>query len=327
MTNGNYTVSKEVLDAMAKDAGLSPSFVNDVLDIMATNKAKSAASLPDSFFGPGGLDVPSKPHLSYDGKTVVSKGDYVDWTDPKTGKVYRGYVVNVRYMHDSKKYLYSDQTLVIFPELNAEQGYESTRQRHRVSSNLVVVDKEAPMTEPFYPKSKEAMSQEDVTTGKTAEYVPAPKVAPQKTETPEKPETPNAPAEPQQSFEDMYGGPDHAKGDVITNPATGVTGEVVASWVGPGGFKGFTIQTKDGQKISFNNEDNVTTTSRSKRPLLNLRLVSLFSRMTLRLKFRCQRQVTHTLRLMELSTLYTSSQVMQQQQQFLELILLRSGLS
>lgn len=254
MTNGNYTVSKEVLDAMAKDAGLSPSFVNDVLDIMATNKAKSAASLPDSFFGPGGLDVPSKPHLSYDGSTIVSKGDYVDWTDQKTGKVYRGYVVNVRYMHDSKKYLYSDQTLAIFPELNAEQGYESTRQRHRVSSNLVVVDKSAPMTEPFYPKSKEAVSQEDVTNGKTAEYVPAPKAPATQPKAPTE-NTPSAPAAPQQTFEEMYGGPDHNRGDSITNPATGVTGEVTASWVGPSGIKGFTLQTKDGQKINVNNSD------------------------------------------------------------------------
>lgn len=252
LTNGNYTVSKDVLDAMASDAGLPPAFVDQVLDIMAKNKAKAAASLPDTFFGPG-KDVPSAPHVSYDGETIVKKGDTVDWTDPKTGKVYRGYVVNIRYMHDSKKYLYSDQTLAIFPELNKEQGYEATRQRHRVSSNLIVInDPSAPLSEPFFPKSKEAAQQEDVTTGETKPFTPQGMTPAQAPKVPAKKKVDDNSESTPLDFEEMYG-KTYKEGQVVKDEDSGEMGTVLSSWVGPGGIQGMTIQWADGEKISYTN--------------------------------------------------------------------------
>lgn len=169
----NVTVNKEILDAIAKSNGLHPGFVDDVLNKMAENKAKAAASLPDSYFA--GKVLPEAPHLSYDGKTPVKVGDYVDWTDKKTGKVYRGQVIHAIYKHDSKDYLYSDQMLVVFPELNKENGYPENIQRWRVSPGLQIVDKNAPISEPFYFKEKEKATQEDIATGITPEYKPTPK--------------------------------------------------------------------------------------------------------------------------------------------------------
>jgi 8-oxo-dGTP pyrophosphatase MutT (NUDIX family) len=252
LTNGNYTVSKDVLDAIATDAGLPASFVDQVLDIMAKNKAKAAASLPDTFFGPG-KDVPSAPHVSYDGETIVKKGDTVDWTDPKTGKVYRGYVVNIRYMHDSKKYLYSDQTLAIFPELNKEQGYEATRQRHRVSSNLIVInDPSAPLSEPFFPKSKESVQQEDVTTGETQPFTPQGMTPAQAPKVPAKKKVDDNSESTPLSFEEMYG-KTYTEGQIVKD--SGELGTVISSWVGPGGFQGVTIQWANGDKMSYTDDD------------------------------------------------------------------------
>lgn len=262
LTNGNYTVTKEVLDAMAADAGLPPAFVDQVLDIMAKNKAKAAASLPDTFFGKG-MDVPSAPHVSYDGKTIVKKGDTVDWTDPKTGKVYRGYVVNIRYMHDSKKYLYSDQTLAIFPELNKEQGYEATRQRHRVSSNLIVVDPSAPLSDPFFPKAKEAVEQEDVTTGETKPFTPQGMTPAKQPAKLNKGKSSNE-DEPLSSYEDYYTKV-YKDGEIVQDPDTGALGKISGSWVGPGGIQGATIEWADGSKTTFN-DDSILFNKLEKMP-------------------------------------------------------------
>ena len=255
ITNDNYTVSKDVLDKLAKDAGLSSSFVDEVITKMAENKAKSAASLPDSFFEGKGL--PKAPHVSYDGETIIEKGDTVDWTDPKTGKVYRGTVESIIYKHNSKDYLYSDQMLVIFPDLNAEQGYESNRQRWRVSSNLKVGNL-SPLSEPFYPKLKEAMTQENVGTGETPEFVEptTPPAAPinkaPKPITPSTTETSSGPTK--EDILNWFGDTPVVTGDSVFNPQNGKSGKVTGNFMAPSGYAGFTIEYNDGTKETIDNE-------------------------------------------------------------------------
>ena len=255
ISNDNYTVSKDVLDKLAADAGLPSSFVDEVIAKMAENKAKSAQSLPDSFFE--GKGVPKAPHVSYDGETIVKKGDTVDWTDQKTGKVYRGVVESVIYKHNSKDYLYSDQMLVIFPDLNAEQGYESNRQRWRVSSNLKVAEPSSSLSEPFYPKLKEAMTQENVGTGETPEFV-EPTTPPAPTNKTPKPITPSTTEQSSgPSKEDIFnwfGDTPVVTGDSVFNPQNGKSGKVTGNFMAPSGYAGFTIEYNDGTKETIDNE-------------------------------------------------------------------------
>jgi hypothetical protein len=255
ISNDNYTVSKDVLDKLAADAGLPSSFVDEVIAKMAENKAKSAQSLPDSFFE--GKGAPKAPHVSYDGETIVKKGDTVDWTDKKTGKVYRGTVESVIYKHNSKDYLYSDQMLVIFPDLNVEQGYEANRQRWRVSSNLKVAEPGAPLSEPFYPKLKEAMTQENVGTGETPEFVepttpPAPTNKPPKPITPSTTETSSGPSK--EDIFNWFGDTPVVTGDSVFNPQNGKSGKVTGNFMAPSGYAGFTIEYNDGTKETIDNE-------------------------------------------------------------------------
>jgi 8-oxo-dGTP pyrophosphatase MutT (NUDIX family) len=198
--SNNQTFAKEVIEAQLEAKGLPKEFLSDVINIMAQNKAQAAAGLPEGMFEK--IEGPSQPHLSYDGQEIKN-GDYVDWTDPKTGKVYRGYVVKLQYNHNSKDYKYSDQTLVVLPEYNTENGYDANHQRWRVSSNLKVVEKGAAPSEPFFPKAKEKATQESISTGDTNPYtepkfvpktfepkVEAPAAEAPKTEAPAAPTTP-----------------------------------------------------------------------------------------------------------------------------------------
>jgi hypothetical protein len=255
ISNDNYTVSKDVLDKLAADAGLPSSFVDEVIAKMAENKAKSAQSLPDSFFE--GKGVPKAPHVSYDGETIVKKGDTVDWTDQKTGKVYRGTVESVIYKHNSKDYLYSDQMLVIFPDLNVEQGYEANRQRWRVSSNLKVAEPGSSLSEPFYPKLKEAMTQENVGTGETPEFVepttpPAPTNKTPKPITPSTTETSSGPSK--EDIFNWFGDTPVVTGDSVFNPQNGKSGKVTGNFMAPSGYAGFTVEYTDGTKETIDNE-------------------------------------------------------------------------
>jgi 8-oxo-dGTP pyrophosphatase MutT (NUDIX family) len=190
--SSNQTFAKEIIEAKLEAKGLPKEFLSDVIQIMADNKMKAAAGLPEGMFEK--IEGPVAPHMSYDGVTEVKVGDTVDWTDPATGKVYRGYVVQAQYKHNSKDYKYSDQMLVILPEYNIEHGYESTRQRYRVSSNLKVVQNGDPMSEPFVPKAKEALTQEKISTGEAPEFNEPKFVAPKVSEPKAKEETPKAEA-------------------------------------------------------------------------------------------------------------------------------------
>jgi hypothetical protein len=172
-----------MLDALHSTAvaqGLSKDFVDQTLAKILENKQKMATAMHH----PDGEPEPVAPHLSYNGKEI-KPGDIVDWTDPETGTVHRGYVVKLQYKHNSKDYKYSDQTTCVFPTYNAEIAKQKlaegkpaphkNQQRNRVSSNLIVVDsKDAPMSEPFSPKLKEKLTQESV--AKAGET----KVAPEK---------------------------------------------------------------------------------------------------------------------------------------------------
>lgn len=146
----SFNLDKKIIEKLQKNsANLPAGFIDNVINKMVEGKAKEAENISDKLLGIG--DAPPFPHMSYNGQQL-NIGDYVDWTDIKTGKVHRGKVVHVKYNHDSKGYIYSDQTLVEFDDL--------TNQRWRVSSNLVKVDKTAPLSEPFFAKLEENVEQQ-----------------------------------------------------------------------------------------------------------------------------------------------------------------------
>lgn len=145
----SFSLDKKIIEKLQKNsANLPAGFVDNVINKMVEGKAKEADNISDQILGIA--DPPPFPHMSYNG-TQLQVGDFVDWTDVKTGKVHRGKVVHLHYNHDSKGYVYSDQTLVEFDDLN--------NQRWRVSSNLVKVDKNAPLSEPFFAKLEENVEQ------------------------------------------------------------------------------------------------------------------------------------------------------------------------
>ena len=145
----SFNIDKAIIQKLQKNSSNLPAgFVDNVINKMVESKAKEADNISDQILGIA--DPPPFPHMSYNGQQL-SVGDYVDWTDITSGKVHRGKVVHVKYNHDSKGYVYSDQTLVEFTDL--------TNQRWRVSSNLVKVDKGSPISEPFFAKLEENVEQ------------------------------------------------------------------------------------------------------------------------------------------------------------------------
>ena len=145
----SFNIDKAIIQKLQKNSfNLPAGFVDNVINKMVESKAKEADNISDQILGIA--DPPPFPHMSYNGQQL-SVGDYVDWTDITSGKVHRGKVVHVKYNHDSKGYVYSDQTLVEFTDL--------TNQRWRVSSNLVKVDKGSPISEPFFAKLEENVEQ------------------------------------------------------------------------------------------------------------------------------------------------------------------------
>ncbi len=145
----SFSIDKAIIQKLQKNSSNLPAgFVDSVINKMVESKAKEADNISDQILGIA--DPPPFPHMSYNGQQL-SVGDYVDWTDIRDGKVHRGKVVHVKYNHDSKGYVYSDQTLVEFTDL--------INQRWRVSSNLIKVDKGAPISEPFFAKLEENVEQ------------------------------------------------------------------------------------------------------------------------------------------------------------------------
>ncbi len=146
----SFNIDKKIIEKLQKNsANLPAGFIDNVIAKMVDLKAKDADNISDQILGIG--DPPPFPHMSYNGQQL-NVGDYVDWTDISTGKVYRGKVQHVKFNHSTKGYIYSDQTIVSFPDL--------VNDRWRVSSNLVKVNKDAPMSEPFFAKLEENVEQQ-----------------------------------------------------------------------------------------------------------------------------------------------------------------------
>lgn len=152
----NDAATTAVLEALAASKGFTPDVATDIYDTIIGVKVTNMSI-------PSGV-APSAPYVSYDGKTQVKAGDYVDWTDndPNSstfGQVFRGQVKNLISSEHTKGYLYSDTVWAIFPEHNKAHGYPASRQRKRVTSGLQVVDQGAPLSAPVQPKAKEAAEQ------------------------------------------------------------------------------------------------------------------------------------------------------------------------
>jgi hypothetical protein len=151
----SFNINKAVISKLEKsvaDGTLSKEYVDDVFRRMISSKMQQANDVPDYLLG--NIDkIPPYPHMSFNGRQI-KEGDIVDWTDIKTGKVLRGEVKHVKYKHGTKGYVYSDQVLVEFPDLE--------KQRWRVSANLVVVNDGDPITPAFYAKNYEYSNPEQV---------------------------------------------------------------------------------------------------------------------------------------------------------------------
>jgi 8-oxo-dGTP pyrophosphatase MutT (NUDIX family) len=156
-SGASYSINKTVLDSLSKavkNGSLSQKSLESIIEDMVISRIEQATSIPDYVLG--NIDkIPPFPWMSFNG-AQLKVGDTVDWTDIKTGKVLRGKVLSLKQKHGTKNYVYSDQTLVEFAELD--------KQRWRVSSNLVKVNEGDPISKPFYAKRFEYENQEKLVT-------------------------------------------------------------------------------------------------------------------------------------------------------------------
>ena len=166
-SGASYSINKTVLDSLnkaVKNGSLSQKSLELIIEDMVISRIEQATSIPDYILG--NIDkIPPFPWMSFNGKQL-KEGDTVDWTEIKTGKVFRGKVVSLIEKHGTKNYVYSDQTLVEFPDLE--------KQRWRVSSNLIKVDEGDPISAPFYAKQYEYDTPEKVITPQAEEVQPEP---------------------------------------------------------------------------------------------------------------------------------------------------------
>lgn len=151
---------------IADAEGLPVDFVNNVLDNLRVRKLREAGIL-------NLRDFENNPtHMDANG-VQLKEGDIVDWpqwnpNEPGYGQVFRGRVVLVKKAQvgggGNDDYVYSDYLAVIFEDYNKLLGAKKpkSRQRERVSANLVKVNAGDPMSPFFEPKVKEAREQEDI---------------------------------------------------------------------------------------------------------------------------------------------------------------------
>lgn len=154
------------LAAVADREGFPRDFVNNLLDNLRFRKLREAGILNLRNFE----DNPS--HLDANGQQL-REGDWVDWPqwDPKLpgyGQVFRGQVKRIKRAQvgggGNVDYVYSDYLTVVFPEYNKllKDKKPNSRQRDRVSANLIKVGRNDALSDYFEPKVKEAREQEDI---------------------------------------------------------------------------------------------------------------------------------------------------------------------
>ena len=188
---GRSNTPRYFLDALAGVAGQKPEFVDMILESINRRKIID---------GQVKVNDLKESHISVDG-SKLTVGDWVDWTDdkqtrpvkdefgntvyevdaegayilrygkkvavnepnPDYGKVFRGRVAQLREKTNDGKYVYSDSTYVVFPDLNAQAGRKPSHQISRVGSQLKIVDdQKAPLSEPFFARKIEKRAQEGV---------------------------------------------------------------------------------------------------------------------------------------------------------------------
>ena len=100
----SFNINKTIISKLEKsvtDGILSKEYVDDVFQRMIASKMEQANDVPDYLLG--NIDkAPPYPHMSFNGKQI-KEGDYVDWTDIKTGQVFRGQVKHVKYVIQLKQ--------------------------------------------------------------------------------------------------------------------------------------------------------------------------------------------------------------------------------